>query len=75
MAPPRCAGVIGQQAEGFTFDTDKGGDQPRGKLPAQLQHAAGVGEGGNHLANVIDAQTVFRNEVAQLALIGAAPLA
>ena len=66
--------VVGQQAKRPAFDADQRGNQPRGKRAAQLQHAVGVGQGGDHLADVIHAQAVFRDQLAQLALVAALPV-
>ncbi len=66
--------VVGQQAKGPAFDADQRGNQPRGELPAQLQHAVAVGQGLDDPADVVDPQAVFRNQMPQLTLVGAVPV-
>ena len=72
--PAQVRGIVGDQAEGLAFDADQRGNQPRRELAAQLQHAAGVGQAGDDLADVVDAQAVFRDQVAQLALVCTLPV-
>ncbi len=66
--------VVGDQAEGAALDTNQRGDQPRRKLAAQLQHRIAVGQCLDHFADVIHAQAVFRDQVAQLALVRRFPV-
>lgn len=75
VSPSKVRGVVGDQAEGLALDADQRGDQAGSELATQLQHAAVVGEQFDHLADVVHAQAVFRDHMAQLAGIAALPVA
>ena len=66
--------IVGDQAERRAFDADQRRDHAGREFGAQLQHRAGVGERRDHLAALIDAQAVLRDEVAQLLLVRRIPL-
>ena len=73
MAPERCVGVVGDDAERPALDADEGGHHAEAEVRPQLEHRAGVGQRLDDRAHVVDAQPVLRNDAAQAALVGALP--
>src|SRR6185312_12284653 len=65
--------IVGDQAERLSFDADEGGDHADAEVPADFQHRVFVGEEIDDVANVVDAQAIFRNGPPQQPLVGRLP--
>ena len=65
--------VVGDEAERMTFDAHQRRDHAGREFRAQFEHGTRIGQRRDHLADVVDAQAVFRDQVAQCFLIGRVP--
>jgi hypothetical protein len=74
IAPPRCLGLLGHQAERLAFDTDERRDHADAEIAADLQHRALVGEEVDDVADIVDAQAVLRDRAAQQPLVRRGPV-
>ena len=67
------AGIVGDQAEGLTFDADKAGQQTDPIVRPQFEHRTVVGHGLDDGAHVIHTQAILWNQMPQAPLINCRP--
>ena len=65
--------VVSNNAHRSPFDAGQGSYHAQAKASTQLQDRIRIAHGMDHLANVVDTQSVFRNDLAQKPLIGTLP--
>jgi hypothetical protein len=65
--------VVGDQGDRAAFDPDQCGDDGLAEALAEFEDRAGVGEGGDERADVVGAQAVVGDGVAEEALVRAVP--
>jgi hypothetical protein len=65
--------VVRDQADGAAFDADESGDDGLAEALAQFQYRVRVGEGGDEGTDVVGAQAVLGDGVAEEALVRALP--
>jgi hypothetical protein len=68
-------GVVRDQSDRTSFDSDQSGQHPESEMPAYLEHRAGIGESLNDRSDVVDAKSIFGNYSSQKTLVGACPVA
>src|SRR5262249_24372827 len=58
-----------------SFDTHECGDHSQTEVASNFEHRAGIDQRFDYFADVVNAQTIFGDDLAQQALIGALPVA
>ncbi len=69
----QVAGVVRDQPHRPAFDAHQRGEDADAEFRAQLEHRVLVGQRADHGAHVVHAQPVLGDQMAQRALVGAAP--
>ena len=67
-------GVVGHDAHGPALDAHQGRHHPEAETPSQFKHRALVGQGRDHLTDVVNAQPVLGDQTAQETLVRASPI-